>query len=222
MAAARHRRASAAHGHLDVAAAVANCTHGAHDGSCARAKGLHEPALLLGLHQLRHAHPALVHLHGRVAEAAELLSQVRIGLAELEDGVARDARQHVSTVQGRGRQLQGRVLRSGLLQHEEDVHGAHFSDLVRVTIQPQHLRVTFLLSLGAHVNGGGVVTAHLHIAHSARPGAHIFLIRQERHGLGLGGVVGAHGGQDRVDLDLLRGMHAQEGGRADCGGANVQ
>lgn len=94
----------------------------------------------------------------------------------------------------------------------EDVHGAHFGQLVLFAVQPEDLLQSLGGGLLLDVDGGCVVGAHFAVAHASRPRPHVAGIGQEGNGAGGSSLeVASHRAEDCVEQGGVRGGNSQGG-----------
>ena len=109
------------------------------------------------------------------------------------------------------------------IQDEEDVHRAHFLDVLLLhAVQPKDLGIALLVGLVLGQEGGGVVAAGLRHAGAPphRPDILGFYINLHRFQAGF--VVGPGRGGDDNKQVLIPRMHPQDGVGADDEGTDIQ
>ena len=100
--------------------------------------------------------------------------------------------------------------------------GSHLCDLVVFSKKPEHLRVTFLGSIGLRPNGGSIISSRLCVTNSTRPCTAVMIVCEEAHWGESFGIVRSYWGQDDEDFCCLGLGHTKVWVRANGSGPNVQ
>ena len=106
---------------------------------------------------------------------------------------------------------------------EEHVHRADFFHIFSLNaVQPQNLSVAELVGVVLRLEGSGIVAARLGEAHAALDRADVVALHVDLHGVDALFVVGADGGHDDDEHQVMRRMHAHVGIHGDDEGTDVK